>query len=162
MKTTLFTICIFGLLLTGNAQEPLKIEDFQILNNTAWEGKLTYKDYQSGELSSVDATMQMKIKKDRIITNIQYTYEPNKNNSSSVKLKKGGTYYGNEKLISNALENNQRTFVTYYEGKDNGRKADIYITHIFSKDVLKTIKEVQYKYDDKRFVRNTYEFSKKQ
>lgn len=162
MKMKLLTLLIFGTAITGYAQEPLIISDFEILNNTNWEGKLTYKDYQSGELSTVDATMQMKIKKDRIITNIQYTYEPSKNNSSSVKLKKGGTYYGNEKLISNALKNNQRTFVTYYEGKDNGRKADIYITHTFSKDVLKIIKEVQYKNDDNRFVRNTYEFTKKQ
>ncbi|MCA0153912.1 hypothetical protein [Winogradskyella vincentii] len=162
MKNILLYLSIFGCAVILNAQEPLKISDFEILNNTSWEGQLTYKDYQSGKLSTIDATMQMKIKNDRIITNIQYTYEPNKNNSSSVKLKKDGAYYGNEKVISNSKIDDERIFVTYYEGKDNGRKADIFITHKFDDDNLKIVKEVQYKNDENRFVRNTYQFTKKQ
>ena len=134
MKQLLFMMSIISCITISSAHEPLKISDFEILNNTSWEGKLTYKDYQSGELKTVEATMQMAIKNDKIYTNIQYTYEPNKNNSSSVKLKKGGTYYGNEKLISNSLENDHRTFVTFYEGRDDGKKADIYITHSFNKN----------------------------
>lgn len=160
MRQILLILLAFTWISIGNAQEPLKLTDFEILNNTSWEGQLTYKDYQSGKMTPVDATMQIKIKNDRIITNVQYTYEPNKNNSSSVKLKKGGTYYGNEKLISNTINNNVRTFVTYYEGKDGGKKADIYITHQFSKDHLKITKEVQYKNETTRFVRNTYKFKK--
>ena len=49
-----------------------------------------------------------------------------------------------------------------FKGKDNGRKADIYITHQFDDDSLKIVKEVQYKNDENRFVRNTYQFTKKQ
>ena len=75
-------------------------------------------------------------------------------------MKKGGTYYGNEKLISNTINNNERAFVTHYQDKDGGKKADIYITHQFSKDRLKITKEVQYKNETTRFVRNTYEFKK--
>ena len=46
-----------------------------------------------------DATMQFKIEGDKIVTNVQYTYEPSKNYKGSVKIKKNGTYFGNEKVV---------------------------------------------------------------
>jgi len=159
MKNILSTFLILLLPLTINAQDTLHISDFEILNHTNWKGTLTYKDYQSGKPRSIDATMQIKIKNEKIITTIQYTYEPNKNNTSSVKIKKNGTYFGNEKIISNSLENGVRTFITSYEGRDNNKKATMYIIHEFSKDYYKFTKEVQYKNSDERFTRNTYEFN---
>ncbi|WP_299114200.1 hypothetical protein [uncultured Winogradskyella sp.] len=160
MKTLLTSLCLCIFSLIVNAQDTLKLSDFEILNNTSWEGKLTYKDYQSGELRSVEATTQIKIEGDKIVYNLQYTYEPHKNDKSSVKIKKNGTYYGNEKVISNTIENGTRTFVTSYEGKDNGKKATMYITRKFNNTTYKVTKEVQFKNSNQRFVRNTYEFTK--
>ena len=160
MKTLFTALCLFLFAFNSNAQDTLKLSDFEILNNTRWKGKLTYKDYQSGKSVSIDATMQILIKGDKTISNMQYTYEPHKNNKSSVKIKKNGTYYGNESVISNTIENGIRTFVTTYEGKDNGKKAKMYVTRHFSDTTFKVTKEVQYKNSDERFIRNTYEFTK--
>ncbi|WP_299336343.1 hypothetical protein [uncultured Psychroserpens sp.] len=160
MKTLITTLIAVLMTIVSNAQEPLHISNFNMLNNTSWEGQLTYKDYQSGNQRSVDTKMQIEIKGDRLITNIQYTYEPKKNNSSSVKLKKNGTYFGNERIISNTLDNGIRTFITTYKGRDNGKKATMYITHQFSQHAYKVTKEVQYDHSNERFIRNTYQYLK--
>ncbi|MFP4846221.1 hypothetical protein [Winogradskyella sp. PE311] len=160
MKTLLNTISLFLLVLTLNAQDTIKLTDFEDFNNTSWTGTLTYKDYQSGKLSHVETTMQVKIEGEKIIYNVQFTYEPNKNNKSSVKIKKNGTYYGNEKVEQNTLENGTRTVVTSYKGKDNGKKATMYITRQFNNKIYKETKEVQITGSNERFVRNTYEFTK--
>ncbi|EDP70163.1 hypothetical protein FBALC1_11537 [Flavobacteriales bacterium ALC-1] len=160
MKNLFTTLCLFFIVCNCNAQDTLKLSELELLNNTSWKGKLTYKDYQSGKLTSIDATMQAEIDGEKIIYNVQYTYEPNKNNKSSIKIKKNGTYYGNEKIVSNTYKNGTRTFVTSYEGKDNGKKATMYITRQFNETSYKEIKEVLLKDSSKRFMRNTYEFTK--
>lgn len=161
MKSILIILTLTICSCFSFGQEPLLIADFEILNNTKWEGKLTYKDYQSGDFVSIPATMQIQLKDAKLVTNIQYTYEPHKNNKSSVRIKKNGTYFGNEKIISNQYENGTRTFVTTYTGKDGGQKATMFITHQFNKNTYKVIKEVLVEQTKQRFVRNTYEFNKK-
>ena len=160
MKHLFTTFCLLLITLNCNAQDSIELSDLEILNNTSWKGKLTYKDYQSGNQSSIAATMQAKIDGEKIIYSVQYTYEPNKNIKSSVKIKKNGTYYGNEKVISNTLANGTRTLVTTYDGKDNGKKATMYITRQFNGTSYKETKEVQLKGSEERFVRNKYEFTK--
>ena len=160
MKNLFTTLCLLIITFNCYAQDTIKLSDFEILNNTSWTGKLTYKDYQSGELTSIDATMQAKIEGEKIAYSVQYTYEPNKNNKSSVRIKKNGTYYGNEKVVSSTLKNGTRTIVTTYQGRDNGKKATVFKTHQFNATSYKEIKEVQFKGTEERFVRNTYEFTK--
>lgn len=160
MKLRFATLLFLLTTYLVGAQDALNISDFEILNQTNWEGQLTYKDYQSGKMTSIDATMQIAISGDKITSKIQYTYEPNKNNTSSVKIKKNGTYYGNEKIIDNTMTAGTRTFVTTYDGRDNKKKATMYITHQFSESIYKVMKEVQYHDSNERFVRNTYEFNR--
>lgn len=160
MKTRFTTLLTLIITCSMHAQDTLQLSDFEILNNTNWKGQLTYKDYQSGKQTSIDATMQIEIKDDKIVSTMQYTYEPHKNNRSSVKIKKKGTYFGNEKVINNRLENGVRTFVTMYQGKDNGKKATMYITRVFFEDSYTVTKEVQYLNTEERFVRNRYQFNK--
>lgn len=157
---TVTTILIYLVVSTLSAQNSLNLSDFEILNNTQWKGQLTYKDYQSGKQQTIDATMQIKIEGKKITSSVQYTYEPNKNNTYSVKLKKNGTYFGNEKVISNTFKNGTRTFITTYEGRDNGKKATMYITHQFNDTSYTFTKEVQYENETERFTRNTYQFNK--
>ena len=161
IKKSLF-ISILALIMSSNcnSQETLKIADFLTLNNTNWIGQLTYKDYQSGKQTSIDATLQIAIEDDKIIFNIQYTYEPNKNHVSSVKLKKNGTYFGNEKILTHTFNNGVRTFVTTYKGRDNNRRATLFITRQWTEKTYKVTKEVQYHGTNDRFVRNTYEYQK--
>ncbi|BAO77057.1 hypothetical protein [Winogradskyella sp. PG-2] len=145
MKNLFTTFCLYVIAFNCNAQDPLKLADFEILNNTSWVGQLTYKDYQSGKPTSIDATTQIKIEDEKIVFNIQYTYEPNKNNKSSVKIKKEGTYFGNEKIVNNTLENGIRTFVTTYEGRDDGKKQ-LFILHVSSvKLIIRLLKKYSLK-----------------
>ena len=160
MKTLFTTLCLFMFTMNSNAKATLKISDFQIIVNSSWTGQLTYKNYQSGKLTSVATTMQIRIEGEKLISTNQYTYEPNKNNKSSVKLKKNGNYFGNEKVLSNSFKNGIRTFVTTYNGKDNGKKATMYIIRKFNDSSYTVTKEVQLTGSDERFMRNTYEFTK--
>ncbi len=159
MKTLQLLITLF-IVNFINAQASVQISDLEPLNNTNWKGLLTYTDYQSGELKDAETTLQIKIENNTVKSNIQYTYEPNKNNKSSVKLKKNGTYYGNEKVIENTYDKGLRTIKTMYEGKDDNRPATMYITHTFNDDTYTVTKFVAYKNSKESLIRNTYKFKK--
>jgi hypothetical protein len=75
-------------------------------------------------------------------------------------LKKNGAFFGNEKVLSNTLKNGIRTFVTTYNGKDNGDKAKMFITRQFSDRTYTVTKEVQLEGAEERFVRNSYNYTK--
>ncbi len=160
MKNILITLSIlcFGLMVQG--QDIIKISDFEFLNNTSWEGTLTYTDYQTGKLTDVDATMQIKIENDKILTQVQYTYEPNKNYKGSIKIRKNGTYFGEEKVLSFTDENGTKTLITTYRGKDDNRKADMYMTHTMTDSTYSVSKEVVYLDTKERILRNTYNYTK--
>ena len=157
---TLFTIIVLAFGLIVQAQDTIKLSDFESLNNTSWKGTLTYTDYQTGKLTDVDATMQFKIEDDKIITNVQYTYEPSKNYKGSIKIKKKGTYFGNEKVLSFTNVNGTKTLVTTYRGKDDVRKADMYLTHVMTDSTYSVTKEVVYVDTEERLIRNTYNYIK--
>ncbi|MBV7267592.1 hypothetical protein [Winogradskyella luteola] len=160
MKTLFTTISILCLVLTANAQDTIKLSDFESIDNTNWKGTLTYTDYQSGELETIDATMQFKIDGDKIKTSVQYTYEPNKNYNGSVKIRKNGTYFGNEKVVSFTEDNGTKVLVTTHRGKDDNRKADMYITHTLTDTTYIVSKEVVYLDTKERLTRNTYNYTK--
>ena len=105
MKNLITVVSIVLFTLISNAQSSVSTSDFEILDNTNWKGTLTYLDYQSGELSSIDTNLQVEIEGNKVKSNLQYVYEPHKNNKSSVQIKKNGTYYGKEKIVSNTLNN---------------------------------------------------------
>ena len=160
MKKVITTISFLIVTLITNSQSTIKISDFEDLNNTNWKGTLTYKDYQSGKLQTIDATMQFKISGDKIISNIQYTYEPHKNNKSVIKIKNNGSYFGKEKVISFSNTNGKRILKTKYKAKDNGRKADIIVTHILTDSSYIVSKEVIYLDTKERLIRNAYNYVK--
>ena len=160
MKTLFTTVALLLTVITITAQNTISLSDFKRINNTSWKGELTYKDYQSGKQETIPCTMQLKIEKDKIIFNQQYTYESNKNNKSTVKIKKNGRYFGNEEVISLTKENGKETLVTRYSGKDNGKKANMYVTRVLTDTTYTVTKEVVYLDSDERFIRNRYNYTK--
>ncbi|WP_157957300.1 hypothetical protein [Winogradskyella tangerina] len=157
---TLFTIVLLCIGSMISAQDTIKISDFESINNTSWKGTLTYTDYQTGKLTDVEATMQFKIENDKIITQVQYTYEPSKNYKGTVKIRKNGTYFGNEKVVSFTEDNGMKTLVTTYTGKDDNRKADMILTHKLTDSTYSVTKEVVYLDTKERLIRNTYNYKK--
>lgn len=160
MKHLFTTLALIFFTITINAQDTIALSDYEILNNTNWKGTLTYKDFSSGKQTSIPSSLQIKIEDDKVKSSIRYDYEPNKNYTSKVKIKKNGTYYGDEKVISNILENKTRIITTTYNGKDNRKKAIFFFTYKFDNESYTITKEVQYKNTKERFVRNTYSFKK--
>ena len=152
------TISLLFIIQIAYSQQTVSLSDFEILHETNWQGYLTYKDFSSGETKFVDAIMQILIKDEKIITNLQYIYEPNKNESSKVSIKDNGRYFGSEEVLSNSFENGIRTIVTKYEGKDNGKPALQYKTYRFDNQSFSKTKEVQYVGSEERFIRNAYHF----
>lgn len=164
LKTVSFVIflCIsFITFQTSNAQATISLDDYNVLNNSSWEGTLTYLDYQSGELVPVATTMQMKITDKEIEQNIQYTWEPNKNVQAKTKIKKNGTYLGQQKVLSKIIkEDGTIQLMTSAEGNDDDKKATMFFTYEFNATHYKVTKEVQFEGSDERFMRNTYDYKK--
>ena len=160
---SLIITLIIGLLTLqySNAQTTISLEDFKTLNNTSWEGTLTYLDYQSAELVPVSTTMQISITDKVIEQNIQYTWEPNKNVQAKAKIKKNGTYLGKQKVVSKTINADGITIlVTRAEGKDDNKKALMIYTYAFNDTSYKVTKEVQFEGSTERFMRNTYDYKK--
>lgn len=80
------------------AQSRISAADFSILNNTSWQGTLTYIDGQTGNPTDIATTMQIKTDKNIIIQDIQYVWEPDKNVHASTRIRKGGDFSGNKRL----------------------------------------------------------------
>jgi len=145
-----------------NAQSNISLSDFKNLDNTSWEGNLTYKNYQDGKLISIPTKMQIKVTDVAIEQTLQYTYEPDKNISSKTKIKKNGRYLGKQEVIEKIMNpDSSFKIVTKYEGKDDNKKATLYITYELNSNSYSVTKEVQFNNANERFVRHQYKFIKK-
>ena len=161
MKTLITCIISICILSTLNAQTKVEISDFEILNNTNWKGTLTYKDYTSGKETTLKTTMSVFLIKNKVVTEIKFPGEPKANSKSTTKLKKNGTYYGNEKVITNEiLEDGTVKITTFFVGKDNYKKARMYKTYTFNKTSFSIVKEVQYLGSDEKFIRNKQNYKR--
>jgi len=144
-----------------SAQANVELSDINVLNNTNWQGSLMYVDYSSGEETVLQTTMQLTIKGAKIIMSTQYNNEPKANSKGSIKLKKGGSYFGNEKVVEKSkLKDNMIKIVTTYEGFDNNKKATIYKTYLFNSRVYSVTKEIQLNGSKEKFTRNKYSYTR--
>ena len=99
--------------------------------------------------------MSIILKKNKIITEIKFPREPKANSTTKIKIRKNGTYFGDEKIISKEILNDKTVkIITFYDGNDNGKKARMYKTYIFSTSTFSITKEVQYLNSNKKFIRN--------
>ncbi len=162
MKTLFTTLLILFVAFNTNAQSKISLSDFKILDNTSWEGNLTYKNYQDGKQISIPTTMQIKLTDKAIERALQYTYEPDKNIFSKTKIKKNGRYLGKQEVIKKIMDpDGSFKIVTKYEGKDDNKKATMYITYELNSNSYSVIKEVEFNNSNERFVRHQYKYTKK-
>jgi len=161
MKTTitLFLNLLFTTLALSQAQ--VSMADLESLNNTSWSGTLMYVNYGDGQEVVLKTTMQIQIKGDKIIMNTQFTDEPQANSKSGIKLKKGGTYLGKEKIIERVqLKNNTLKIVTTFEENDENQPATLFKTYIIGQNEFSITKRVEFKNSNKKLVRNRYTYNK--
>ena len=161
MKKTIITLTVLLASVNIIAQDEISLKDIKILDNTSWEGSLTYKDYQDGKQVTIPTTMQFKVTDEEIISTLQYTYEPSRNITSKTKIKKNGRYFGKEEVVSKIFnEDGSFKIVTKYEGKDDNKKALIFLTYQLESNKYSVTKEVQFLGTKERFVRNKYQYTK--
>ena len=156
-------ILVMSIAFTGNivAQATVELSDINILNNTKWEGNLMYVDYSSGEETVLQTKMQLTLKGNKIFMSTQYNNEPKANSKGVIKLRKGGTYFGKEKVIEKSQqENSILKIVTMFEGKDNNKRATIYKTYLFNEKIYSVTKEIQLKDTKGKFIRNKYSYTR--
>lgn len=159
MKQSIAFLCSVSFIMNVDAQVTASKNDFKILDNTNWEGTLTYIDYQSGKPIDVATTMQVKITENTMEQSIQYVWEPDKNVKAITKIKRNGKYIGKQKVVSKMhKEDGSVQIITTAKGKDDGIKATFYYTYEFDSSNYKVTKEVQFSNSDKRYMRNSYKY----
>lgn len=161
MKKILISLTILLTSLSTTAQNELSLADFKILDNTSWKGELTYKNYSDGKEVSIPTTIQFNVTDKAIETSIQYTYEPDRNIKSKTRINKNGTYFGKEEIIKKILKPDESfKITTKYLGKDDRKKALIFMTYQLNGNKYSITKEVQFLDTEERFVRHKYLYTK--
>ncbi|TBN06641.1 hypothetical protein EYD45_01790 [Hyunsoonleella flava] len=161
MKTLVTILLMLVTSQTNSQEKKIALSDFELINNSSWEGTLTYIDYQTGKPTQVETTMQIKIEEDAIITNLQYTYEPNKNVVDKIHIRKNGTFFGKQKVVKKTIfQDGSMEMVTTYKGKDDGKKATMFLTYKISRENYTVVKEVLYNNTKQRMIRNTYVYQR--
>jgi hypothetical protein len=157
------TLAIVLVTITVHAQleNSLSNEEISVLNNTQWAGELMYLDYSTGKETTLKTNMQITTKNNKITMNTQYVYEPSANNKNTIKLKKNGTYFGNEKIIEKTVSKDGiTTIITVFKGSDNNKPATLFKTYIFSGTAFSVTKEVQFENTKEKLVRNRVTYTK--
>jgi len=160
MRTTYF---LFLCILAGSSsfgQPKVTIADFENLDNSKWIGNLKYVNYGDGHEVTLKTTMQIFLEGNKILINTQYPDEPKANSKESIKIKKDGTYLGNEEIIEKNQEMGTMKLVTKYRGKDNNKSAIIYKTYTLSENEYSVEKSVDYLNSEQKIWRNRYNYKR--
>lgn len=161
MKKILISLTVLMISLNTTAQNEVSLADFKILDNTSWEGKLTYKNYSDGNQISIPTTLQFNISEKAIETSLQYTYEPDRNIKSKTRINKNGRYFGKEEVVEKIIHpDGSFKIITTYKGKDDNKKALIFMTYQLKSNEYAITKEVQFLDTEERFVRHKYQYTK--
>jgi len=159
MKTILFSIALF-FTTACIAQTTLQISELEILQGN-WKGELMYVNYSDNREVTLKSTLQVDIKKDKLIGKIGYTNEPSANGKFVIKIKENGKFINNEEIIAKSKqEDGSLKITTKYDGRDNNKPATIFITYIFDNSHFTMTKEVLFKNETEKFVRNRYSYKK--
>jgi hypothetical protein len=161
MKTIITFLMSITLATFAQAQQKVTVSDFTSLDNTNWTGELMYVNYSDSKEVTLPTTLQVEVKNNKIIFRTSYITEESANSKMIIKIKKNGTYLGNEKIIRvEKLGDESMKIETMYEGKDANKEATIYITYFFSNKQFIMKKEVEFKDAPGKFIRNQYTYTK--
>ena len=161
MKTIIALFITLSIAAFAQAQQKVNITDFKNLDNTNWTGELMYVNYSDNKEVTLPTTLQIEVKKNKIVFHTKYTYEASENNKSTIKLKKDGTYLGAQKVVNvQRNDDGSMEIETMYEGQDDNKDATMYFTYFFNDKQLSMKKEVEFKDTPGKFVRNQYTYTK--
>jgi len=154
-KYITLAIVLITVTLHGQSENTVTNEKVLSLNNTQWVGELMYLDYSNGKETTLKTNMQITTKNNKITMNTQFVYEPSAISKNTIKFKKNGTYFGNEKITNKSVSaDGTITVITTCEGRDNNEPPTITKTYNISELYFSVTKEVQFKDAKTKFIRN--------
>ena len=136
--------------------------ELDILTGDKWVGELTYQDYAGEETKTMPVELIVtKIKAGVYQFSYFYPDEPKANSTTKIKINSDGTKIAGKRIIKANKKPDGSIFIQADgKGSDNREAAWFYFTYNLSSNKFSTKKEVQFKGDDKKFVRNEYHFSR--
>jgi hypothetical protein len=138
--------------------------DVDRMTGAAWTGNLSYKDYQSGQVTMIASTLMVKVVDGAAHTwTFAYGYpkEPKANSSRSVTLSPDGTTFDGEKVIErSSLPGGAVKVVTEKAGRDNDKDATFRLTYLIADKSFSIKKEVRYQGTAEFFQRNEYSWTR--
>ncbi|MBN9297536.1 MAG: hypothetical protein J0I41_11020 [Filimonas sp.] len=126
----------------------------------AWSGDLCYKDYQSGKMQRIQASIKIKWQTGRTwIVEYDYPREPGHKSTDVYTLNTHGDSLSNTRIIEKKrLHPGGISFTTESKGKDGNDDQQALFHYIWRMegDSLQIAKMVRYAHTDTFFLRNTY------
>lgn len=169
------SMCLVALLLqlalgcaadrTTPSDEPrLTAADIDTLAGTPWVGTLTYLDYQSSRLTTIDSSLIVRRTADAPPAwefGVGYSKEPHADAKETVALADDGRSLGDEVVISReTLPDGAVRFITEVDGKDDHRPARFRFVHTVSARAYTRSKLVRFEGDREFFERHVYRWSR--
>ncbi len=162
MKKTSFLAIILFIAINTITGQAININEMDVLIGNNWKGDLTYLDYSSNEEVSISVEMEV-IKVKAGVYEIAYSYpnEPNANSKSKIKITDDGKIIAGNQITSTSKNKDGSLMVhAISHGKDNGKKATFYYTYMIGSNLFSAKKSVEYEHDERKFIRNVYQFSR--
>ncbi|NER18966.1 hypothetical protein [Spongiivirga citrea] len=160
MKTTIQFLAILFTTICFS-QSSVSTSDFEILNNTNWKGQLMYVNYGDGKEVVLPTTLKIEVKGNKVVFATGFSSEPEANSKETIKIKKNGMLFGNEKVTARAIaDDGTITITTEYTGKDANRPATMFKSYVFNAKTVTITKEVLFDGESERFVRNRYSYTR--
>jgi hypothetical protein len=164
-QNTMTRIIIFfflSIISAGSYGQTISENELDILTGGKWTGELSYQYYNDNTVEIMPVELMVnKIKPG--VYEFVYTYpdEPKANTKTKLKIKKDGTKIGGIRIVKVEKKPDGSVIVNADgKGSDNKESAWFYLTYYLSPNKFTTKKEVEYKGDKERFVRNEYHFSR--
>ncbi|MEM6831409.1 MAG: S41 family peptidase, partial [Bacteroidota bacterium] len=134
---------------------------FSLLESENWTGKLSYLDYQSGNMISIPASLKAYRPQANTIT-VEYLYpeEPHMNAKESMHLDLMNHVIEGRRITHVENSDGLLTIIAEQKSEDNGKKIDLRFTYKISSDALSIQRAFKNEGETAYTIRNTYDFQR--
>lgn len=163
MRYTAFALLFLFVISLSSAADAqsLKPGDLRLFEGGKWSGELTYRDYSSGESTSIRCEITVrKLSKRSWKFFFSYPDEPKADRSAVSVLSVDGKDFAGERVSERSKIPGGLRFVTTKRGSDNDRPALFRYTYTLTRESFSVIKEVKIDGETAYFERNRYVLSR--
>ena len=136
--------------------------ELDILTGGKWVGESTYLDYDGNETETLRVELIVtKLKAGVYKFSYLFPDKPKANSTTKIKINSDGTKIAGKRILKVEKKPDGTLFIQADgKGADNREAAWFFFHYYLGSNKFSTKKEVQFKGDDKKFVRNEYRFTR--